>query len=269
MAEALNKLTNDSAKMQNQQLATIAVSAIDWFDGTDKSNTMSWLQQMEVVAERNNQAPLEVDMAKLKGTPLCHVHKIHDLTWPQLQILLVENYSDMLYISDAMVAYNRISQAEDESVSQYLILAKNYLQQINHTSRLASKDDSGLNHISLVQGFSDNYVRRRASKDAENWKTMANAFDSIAKIARTTGKTKAYNKPKYEKTTDIHVISNSFNNSKRGSFNRYQDTYRSNHVNSRNNSQNSPHQDAGNNLPRQQSSTRTSVIPLHRSPLYH
>ena len=49
-----------------------------------------------------------------------------------------------------MVAYNRISQAEDESVSQYLIQAKDYLEHINHTNRLSSMDGSGLNHISLV-----------------------------------------------------------------------------------------------------------------------
>ena len=50
------------------------------------------------------------------------------------------------------VAYNRISQAEDESVSQYLKCAKDYLEQINHTSRLASMDSSGLNHI-FNKGF--------------------------------------------------------------------------------------------------------------------
>ena len=83
-AKALNKLTENFAKMQNQPLATVALSAIDWFDGMDKSNTMSWLEQVEVVAERNNQAPLEVGMEKLKGAPLCDVHKICNLTWPWL-----------------------------------------------------------------------------------------------------------------------------------------------------------------------------------------
>ena len=53
-----------------------ALSTIDWFDGTDKSNTMSCLEQVEVVAERNNQTPMEVGMAKLKGTPLHDIHKI-------------------------------------------------------------------------------------------------------------------------------------------------------------------------------------------------
>ena len=75
VAEALNKLTENFAKMQNQPLATVVLSAIDWFDGTDKSNTISWLEQVEVVAERNNQPPLEVGIAKLKGASLCNVHK--------------------------------------------------------------------------------------------------------------------------------------------------------------------------------------------------
>ena len=33
-------------------------------------------------------------------------------------------------------------------------------------------------------------MRRRASKDAENWKNMVDTFDSIAKIVRTAGKPK-------------------------------------------------------------------------------
>ena len=220
MAKALNKLTENFARMQNQPLVTAAISAIDWFDGTDKSNTMSWLEQVEVVAERNNQASLEVGMAKLKGAPLCNEHKTHNLTWPQLRKLLIENYSDTPYVSDTMVAYNRILQAEDESVTQHLIHAKDYLEAINHTSRLASMDSSRLNHISLVQGLNDNYIRWRASKDAENWKTMADVFYSIAQIARVAGKTKVYNEPMYKKSTDIHAISHNSNNSQRGSFSR-------------------------------------------------
>ena len=147
-----------------------------------------------------------------------------------------------------MVAYNRISQAADESVSQYLISAKDYLEHVNHISRLSSMDGSGHNYISLVQSLSDNYVRR-ASKEAENWKTVADAFNSIAKIARTAGKTKAYNEPRYAKPTDIHAISHNYNNSQIGYFHRYQDTYENNQVSnhsSRNNSQNNPPRQSSN-----------------------
>ena len=117
-----------------------------------------------------------------------------------------------------MVAYNRISQAENESVSKYLICAKDYLEHINHTNRLASMDGSGLNHISLVQGLSDNYIKLRASKDAENWKTMAGVFYLMAQIARMAGNTKAYNKSRYDKPTGIHAISNNSNSSQKRFF---------------------------------------------------
>ena len=115
-------------------------------------------------------------------------------------------------------------------------------------------DGSGLNHISLVQGLSDNYIRQRASKGAENWKTMADAFESITKIARMAGKTNACNEPRYEKSTDIHATSH-HTNSQRGSFSRYQGTYRSTNSHNRNNTQSNPQQAAGNN-PSKQSSNK-------------
>ena len=74
---------------------------------------------------------------------------------------------------------------------------------------------------------------------------MADAFDSITQIARMAGKTKAYNESRYEKPTDIHAISDHYNISQGGSFSRYWDTYRSNHANSRNNSQNNSRPAAG------------------------
>ena len=117
VAKALNKLMENFARMQFQPLTISALSTIEWFDDTDKSNTMSWLDQVEVVAERSNQTPLEVGIAKLKGLPLWQTHKTHDLTWLHLRKLLIENNSDTPYVSDAMVTYNKISQTENESVS--------------------------------------------------------------------------------------------------------------------------------------------------------
>ena len=118
-----------------------------------------------------------------------------------------------------MVTYNKISQAENESVSQYLMHVKDYLQHINHISGLLCMGGSGLNHISLVQGLSHSYVRR-ASQQAENWRMMADTFDSITKIAKMAGKTKAYNEPRYDVSTGINVILQ-HTNSQRGSFSKY------------------------------------------------
>ena len=52
-----------------------------------------------------------------------------------------------------MVAYNRISQAENESILQYLMCQKDYLECINHRSRPSSMDGSGLNHMCQVKGI--------------------------------------------------------------------------------------------------------------------
>ena len=49
---------------------------------------------------------------------------------------------------------------------------------------------------------------------------MTDAFDSITKIAKMAGKTKAYNELRYEVSTDVNVILQHAN-SQRGSFSRY------------------------------------------------
>ena len=121
-------------------------------------------------------------------------------------------------------------------------------------------DSSGLNHISLVQGLSNSHVRRMASKEAENWRTMADAFDSITKIAQMAGKTKAYNKPRYEVSTDVNIILQHVN-SQRGSFSIYQGSYRSTRNNNRANSQ------TGNN-PSKQGNTKEPTCYHCEGPHY-
>ena len=130
---------------------------------------------------------------------------------------------------------------------------KDYLECINHTSRLSSMVSSGLNHISLVQGLNSNYIRQRASKEAGTWKTMADAFDSITKIAKMAGRTKVYSELRYETSTDIHAISH-HTNSHRGSFSRYWGSYRSTNSHNRNNTHSNSQQTVGNNPSKQSSS---------------
>ena len=64
----------------------------------------------------------------------------------------------------------------------------------------------GLNHLPLVQGIKDLYIRQRVAKEAEKCKTMGDTFISISKQARAAERTKAYHKPRYEDTTTINPI---------------------------------------------------------------
>ena len=58
-----------------------------------------------------------------------------------------------------MSSYMKITQAEEESVTQYLVRAKTYLKRINHTSKLSNINGGGVNHLALVQGVKDLYIR--------------------------------------------------------------------------------------------------------------
>ena len=66
-------------------------------------------------------------MSKLKVLTLGNittVRKEECLTWCKFIQVLIEHYSNVPCVSDAMVPYNNIMQQDDESTSQYLIRAK-------------------------------------------------------------------------------------------------------------------------------------------------
>ena len=95
-------------------------------------------------------------------------------------------------------------QGEVESVVQYLVRATMYLERINHMSKLSNMNGGGLNHLPLVQGIKDLYIR--VPKEAENWSVLEGAFNSISKHARAEERTKAYHEPRYSDITPINVI---------------------------------------------------------------
>ena len=93
-------------------------------------------------------------MSKLQGIALgdiTAVRKEEGLPWHKFIQVLIENYSNIPYVSNAMVAYNNIAQKDDKSTLQYLIRAKVLLEHINHTSKLSHISGKGLNDIALVQ----------------------------------------------------------------------------------------------------------------------
>ena len=71
-----------------------------------------------------------------------------------------------------MSSYMKMTQGEEESVAQYLARAKTYLERINHTLKLFNMNGGGLNHMLLVQGVQNSYIRQRVVKEAKNWGTM-------------------------------------------------------------------------------------------------
>ena len=109
----LNALENYSTK---QELTKSMFNILQEYDGSDRQATIPWLDQVELVAEGTGINPLEVGISKLKGLALADistVHKEEGLSWHMFRQHLIEQYSNVLCVPDAMLAYSKISQQDD------------------------------------------------------------------------------------------------------------------------------------------------------------
>ena len=208
--EALAKISNNFNPINRQPLVTAVLSAMKEFDDTNKSSTIPWLDQVELEAVRSSTNPIDIGISKLVGIPLRSMitikHKEGNLTWCRFQQVLIENYSDVPYVSDGMSCYMKMTKGEEESITQYLVRAKTYLERINHISNLSNMKGGGLNQLLLAQGIKDSYIKQREAKEAENWRPMGDAFNSMSKHARAVERTKAYHEPRYNDITTINTI---------------------------------------------------------------
>ena len=94
--EVSEKILNNFDLINRQPLATVALSASKEFDGTNKSSTIPWLVQVELVVGRNNTNPIEIGNSKLVGILLRNMitikHEAGNLTWYRFQQVLTKNY---------------------------------------------------------------------------------------------------------------------------------------------------------------------------------
>ena len=159
--------------------------------------------------------PLEVGISKLKGLALGNVNTIckeQGLMWHMFRQPLIEQCSNVLYMSDAMFAYTQITQQDDEPMAQYLIRATVLLEYIHCTSKFSHISGSGLDTLFLIWGPRRNHIRRRVVKEQEPWMTMGDVFKSINRSTRTEEWIQAYHEPKYDSisqlsTEKIHEVS--------------------------------------------------------------
>ena len=145
VVETLEKISHNFNPINRQPLVTAALSAIKQFDVTDRSSTIPWLDQVELVAERSNINPVEIGISKLVGILLRNMITIkceERNDGNKFQQVLTKDYSDVPYVSDVMSSYMKITQGEEESV--IVLRAKTYLERINHTSKLSNMNGGGL-----------------------------------------------------------------------------------------------------------------------------
>ena len=70
LANINERLVDNIQCLSKNPLQQAALEAISSFDGSNKADTMSWLEQVELLAKRGKESAVEIAMAKLKGNPL-------------------------------------------------------------------------------------------------------------------------------------------------------------------------------------------------------
>ena len=113
--------------MLKQALTQSMLNALQEYDRSDREATIPWLDQVELVAERTGIDPLEVGISKLEGLALANINTVckeEGLSWHKCRQCLIEQYFNVLYVPDTMLAYSKISQQHDESTTGYLVRAK-------------------------------------------------------------------------------------------------------------------------------------------------
>ena len=114
----INVLEYFTAKVAVQLLSQAALRSIQEFDGNDKVATVPWLDEAELVAERTGNVPVKVGISNLKELALSDINTIRNeegLMWHKFRQILIENYSNIPYVSDVMVAYMQLTQQDSES----------------------------------------------------------------------------------------------------------------------------------------------------------
>ena len=101
----------------------MAINLIQEFDGTNWEATIPWLDHVESIAKKTGFDTVEVGVSKLKGFVLHNVNtasKEGTLSYFWFHQLLIEHYSKIPYLSDALNAYAHFVHGKHELITQYI-----------------------------------------------------------------------------------------------------------------------------------------------------
>ena len=124
-------------------------------------------------------------ISKVKGLALGDITAIHKeghLMWYSFRQWLIEYYSNVPYVSDAMYTYSHLSQGGEELTNCYLSRAKVLLMNIKHTTKLSSIPGVGWDNLYLVRGLKVLHMRRRVASEQDTWRMMEDFFNTIVKV---------------------------------------------------------------------------------------
>ena len=116
---------------------------------------------------------------------------------------LIEHYSNVPYMSDAVFACSHLSQGNEEPAAQYLVRAKVLQECIHHTTKLWSIPGASWDNLYLIRGLKAPHIRRRVAKEPDSWKTMEDVVNTINCITRTEERNKVYSVPNFKSMSQM------------------------------------------------------------------
>ena len=142
------------------------LNSIKIFHSTNKSKFTLWVQSVENATRLCNLDTLSIALSKLQRPPLKSASYLESkeiilgkqLVWPSLKKHLTSNYSEILYDTDAMNAYDSLRQGSNESTIAYLHRAHDILKCIHHTSHMSCITTIGTNHAQILTGLKDSQL---------------------------------------------------------------------------------------------------------------
>ena len=160
--------------------------------------TIPWLDHIESTAKKTGFEPVEVGMSKLKGSVLCDVNtasKEGTLSLFQFCQLLIEHYSNIPHVSDALNAYVHLVQGEHESVTQYISRAKVLLDYTHNTSKMCKIPGVSYDKLYLVRGLHSPHAQWRVASKLDTCLSMKDVIQTIERVTRSDEWNRAFSNP--------------------------------------------------------------------------
>ena len=106
------------------------------------------------------------------------------LSWNTIKQHLTANYSEILYDTHAINAYNTLQQGPDETTEAYLHRAQDILEHIHHTNNMSEITAIGTNHDKILTGLKDKTLCSKLTESkAKKWNNMAQVPQDVAEMA--------------------------------------------------------------------------------------
>ena len=112
---------------------------------------------------------------------------------------LTTNYSEILYDTHAINAYDTLQQGNDESTKAYLHIAQDILECVHHTNNMTSISAIVTNHAKMLTGLKDSRLRNKLAKPkAKMWINMVQVPQDVVDMAVNFKRSSGYSLPTFE-----------------------------------------------------------------------